>query len=538
MSIHLDPLIKEKLNAFAKRRRRLIVMRGVFSAVAMLLLTMLIIAGIDLSVRMADWVRWTLSGAAYLIVFIIAWRQCLTWLLHAPDARQLARLVEHAEPKLREDLLSAVELGEAHGKTFDSEQFRELLQHDVAHRMEGIEVTNLLPVSLIKRYITYSVVILVLVGAMVAITGWKFPTLLLRALFPGANLERISRTQVLIREPKGGDIRVPQGDTVRVRVELKGERASKAFIITDSQKDGWQAAEMLPIGKDEFAASVNVGRESIRYRIEAGDAVTRYYTLDARERPFVQQYEKTYRYPKYTNRPDKTVTETDGGLVAIEGTEVELKLKLNQAVESGELRLEQGKSSSAIKLTQAPDGRLVARVPLNVSGSYRVHLVGADTKFDNRFSPENELRAEPDLVPSVELISPKEDLLLPSNEFVDITGSAKDDLGLAKVSQLVKVNESAWKETELVKAPGLKTAIEHHWDLYPMSVKPGDLLTMKLVATDLKGNKGESRPLQITVTAAGLDMRRLLGVDSLRELNLATHALGQSSEVVAKASLN
>jgi hypothetical protein len=64
LSIHLDPLIKEKLNAFAKRRRRLIVMRGVFSAVAMLLLTMLIIAGIDLSVRMADWVRWTLSGAA------------------------------------------------------------------------------------------------------------------------------------------------------------------------------------------------------------------------------------------------------------------------------------------------------------------------------------------------------------------------------------------------------------------------------------------------------------------------------------------
>ena len=75
MSIHLDPVIQEKLTAFANRRRRLIVTRGVFAALAMLLLTMLIIAGIDLSVRMPDWLRWTLSGSAYAAVLVIAWRQ-------------------------------------------------------------------------------------------------------------------------------------------------------------------------------------------------------------------------------------------------------------------------------------------------------------------------------------------------------------------------------------------------------------------------------------------------------------------------------
>jgi predicted N-formylglutamate amidohydrolase len=40
----------------------------------------------------------------------------------------------------------------------------------------------------------------------------------------------------------------------------------------------------------------------------------------------------------------------------------------------------------------------VAKVPLTASGIYRVRLVGAESGFENKFSPEYELRAEADLV--------------------------------------------------------------------------------------------------------------------------------------------
>jgi hypothetical protein len=68
------------------------------------------------------------------------------------DERQMARLFEHAEPKLREDLISAVELGVVGAEVFDSMEFRELLQSDVASRVEGLEVDALLPMELIQRY--------------------------------------------------------------------------------------------------------------------------------------------------------------------------------------------------------------------------------------------------------------------------------------------------------------------------------------------------------------------------------------------------
>ncbi len=535
MSTHLDPVIQEKLTAFARRRRSLIVTRGIFAAVAMLLLTMLVIAAIDLTVRMPDWLRWTLSGSAYLAVVVIAWRQCLTWLLHAPDSRQLARLIEHAEPRLREDLLSAVELGQTKGEVFDSEQFRALLQDDVAGKMERMEMKTLLPVKLVRRYIGYAAAVLCVVGAMIAATGWQFPTLLLRALWPSANLDRISRTKVQIVEPDGGSKLVPQGDTVRIVVELGGERVNKAHIITETGKDGWQAADMQPLGGDRFAATVNVGRESVRYRIEAGDAVTRYHLLDARERPYITEFEKTYHYPKYSLLPDKTVAEQDGSLVALDGTEIDLKLKPNHDVKTAELRLEQGKKSSTIPLQKLADGRLGARLPLNASGSYRVFLVAAETGFENKFSPENELRAEPDLVPTIELESPKHDLILPNNELLDLLGNATDDLALAKIAMMVKVNDGPWRETVIKKdALGQKQRVDYRWDLYEQKAKAGDLMVAKLVATDLKGNRGESRPLQITVAAAGFELRRMQALETLRTLNEATTALADKVDALTK----
>lgn len=541
MSHRLDPLIQEKLRSFARRRRRLIILRGVFAALAMLFFAMILVAVVDFAstyyfdIFLPKWTRYALSGVAYLAVIAVAWRQCLTQLLHAPDARGLARLIEHAEPRLREDLISAVELGSSKGDVFDSEQFRALLQQDVAIRMEGMQMKSLLPVALIKRYIAYACVIVAVVAAGIIITNGQLHTLLLRALMPSANLANVSRTKVQVVEPSGGDKVVPQGSTQRVEIQISGQRTNKAVLEMETEKGGAQVVEMQPLGGDRFATTVQVQREDVTYRVKAGDHLSRDYTFDARERPYVTQFQKTYHFPKYSKLPDKTVAETDGGLVALEGSEVDLQLRTNQPVQLAELRIEQGKNNRTVPLTPGPDGSLSARVTLNASGTYRVHLKSKETGFENEFSPENELRAEPDLVPQVELTQPKADLILPNNELVDLAGQASDDLALAKIAQLVKVNDGPWKETVLAKENlGQKAPVTYRWDLYDLSAKPGDLVVMKLVATDLKGNKGESRPLQITITAAGLEMRRMQAVESLRALNDTVHELAASAEALAK----
>ena len=533
MNPHLDPVILQKLDAFSQRRRKLIILRGICAAVATLLLAMMVVALIDAIFVLPDWARWTLSAAAYLAVLVVEWRSSLRLLVHAPGPRRLARLVEHAEPKLREDLLSAVELGETQtGEAFDSEQFRALVQSDVAHRMEGMNMERLLPMNLVRRYIGVGIVAAVVCLAAFVLSGLEFGTLLLRALAPGANLARVSRVQVRIVEPTAPDKVVAQGETEPLVIEISGRRVNAARLETITS-GGRDVLKMKPVGTDRFSATIQVGREDVTYRVFAGDAVTKKFRLQAVARPHVVKFAKTFTYPAYVQLGNREVTEENGDLVALEGTEVALRLEPNQKIGEAELRVEQGKKSFTVPLA-LEEGRLVGRLSLKSSGTYRVHLTGAETGFENKFSPEYELRAEPDLVPQVELAAPKQDLILPANEIVEVQGTASDDQGLAKVAQLVKINEGNWREVVLAQTPGQKVTVERRWDLYEQGVKPGDLVTMKLVAVDLKGSRAESRPLRVTITKSGFEPKRLGALEAQRQLYETLKVLREAGEELRK----
>lgn len=535
MSTHIDPLILQKLAAFSERRRKLIILRGICAAAATLLLAMMVVALIDAIFVLPDWARWSLSGVAYLAVIIVEWRASLRLLMHAPGSRRLARLVESAEPKLREDLLSAVELGETQGaEVTDSAQFRALVQSDVAHRMEGMDMERLLPVNLVRRYIGLGIVAAVVCVMAFVLSGMQFGTLLLRALVPGANLARVSQVKVRIVEPTAPDKVVAQGETEPLVIEISGRRVNAARLETMTA-GGRDVLKMTPLGEDRFSATIQVGREDVTYRVFAGDAVTKKFRLRAVARPHVVKFEKTFTFPEYVKREELKVTEENGDLVALEGTEVALRLETNQKVSGGELRIEQGKKSGTVPLA-LDGGALVARVPLAASGSYRVHLVGAETGFENKFSPEYELRAEPDLVPQIELEAPKQDLILPANEIVDVIGTASDDHGLAKVVQMVRINEERWREVPMVQDAGQKVTVERRWDLYEQGVKPGDLVTMKLVAVDLKGSRAESKSLRVTVTKSGFEPKRLGSLEAQQRLHDALKALRTAAENLEKRS--
>ncbi|MCE9611335.1 MAG: hypothetical protein K8R23_14160 [Chthoniobacter sp.] len=534
MTTHLDPVILQKLRAFARRRRSLILLRGVFATVAMLVGTMIVVAAVDFRIPfLPNAVRWALSVTAYVAVLVVAWRQCLRQLWHAPDERQIARLVEHAEPGLREDLLSAVELGRAHGDVFDSEQFRNLLQTDVSARMQGLEVKALLPVRLIKRTIGVAAVIAVAVIGLSRSSEFRLRTLFLRALLPGANLENVAGTRLIIVEPERGDRTVAQGDTVRVVVEVKGQAARSAMLEAQGRAEGRRLVEMKPLGGNRFATTIQVGRENVRYRMQAGDGITRYYELTAVARPHEIAFAKTHHFPAYTKLAPKTEQGTGGDITALEGTEVEVVITANQAVASGELRLDCGKRATTVPLVVGRDRRLTGRVPITASGTYRVHLVAAGTGFENKFSPEYEVRATPDLPPVVEFAEPGTDIVAPANEVVKLVVRASDDFGVARIVQMVKVNEGAWKEVTLQDDPGKQARVERDWDLAEEGVKTNDLVTTKLVATDFKGHKAESRPLQVVVLAAEIEMKRLGGLESRRVLGECVQAIAAASATMA-----
>ena len=137
---------------------------------------------------------------------------------------------------------------------------------------------------------------------------------------------------------------VPQGDSVPLDVQISGGKVEKAYLETYSKAGGRNVVQLSAHGQagDRFAGGVQIAREDVDYRVRAGDGRSIWYRLHAAARPHVVAFHKTYTYPAYTELPPKTLEETSGDLVAIEGTEVDLRIDTDQPVKTAELRTETG----------------------------------------------------------------------------------------------------------------------------------------------------------------------------------------------------
>jgi hypothetical protein len=330
-------------------------------------------------------------------------------------------------------------------------------------------------------------------------------------LLPGANLARVSRVQVQILQPRPPSLVVAQDETVAVVAEISGAEVDQVILETWTADAPARRQPMRAQAADRYAANVQVGSQSVRYRILAGDAVTRKYTLHARPRPAVLAFDKTYQFPAYSGLAPRNVREAGGDLVALAGTQVRLDLHLNQPVIAAELRLQTGGAEQVevVRLQRREPRRWSGTLQLTEEGIYKVHLVGRETGFENPFSPQYELRALPDLVPRVGFVGQQDTtLLLPPNDILQLEALAEDDLPLVSLEQQISINGAAWTSRPLDIQPRRRVTVSWQWDLLDLKLKPGDRLTTRLAARDRQGNVGQSIPLQLVIATADLDPDR------------------------------
>ncbi|CAN5916574.1 hypothetical protein BH11VER1_BH11VER1_21920 [soil metagenome] len=534
MNTALRPATLEALANFRQRRKKLLHTKAWITAALVLLSLFLVVALLDRATFMPDHIRQGLSYLGYIGAAITAWWLGMRLVKEAGDIHHAARLMEKADPTLRERMLAAVDLSEGNlDKLPDSAEFRAKLQDDVGTQLSVFKADEVLPTRLLKPWITALSAVAALIVLLSLIPGLHLPGFMARAALPFANLSRPSSVKISIVTPVNPDAMVPIASSVPLGVQIQGDVPAHVMVEIQSAETKPARMELSHSSGKNFEGSIGVGQSSVRYRVRAGDAITAWHTLDARARPRIVEFTKVITPPAYTGLPDKTLTEDHGDVSALDGSTVQLTMKANQAIdESAASMLPEGKSLTIIQ--SKPDRLELAFKVNGKDDSWQLALTAAQTKFTNDESAPSRIETIADMPPTVAITQPEVQLEVRSDDAVQISGTANDDVGIAKIEIAHAINGADWKELKLMEKSGLEAAISTVFNLAPLTIKTGDSVLVKLVATDLKGQRAESTPVRFFIVENKLNLAQRDWAAKERRLAEQAKAIAEETRELRK----
>lgn len=281
-----------------------------------------------------------------------------------------------------------------------------------------------------------------------------------RLAAPWANLAPPTRVTIANVEP--GSTKVFHGESVKVSAYVtglrKGEPVTLYYTTADGQSIDAPLAMRLP--EDRYRHEIDLPgdaaglQQTIHYFINAGDATTPRYRIDAVTAPAILVERVQYDYPAYAEVPPRVV-ERQGDIQGIEGTKITLHARANVPIQKAYVDFD---SDGGANLPLALAER-------TASGSFVLELKdgqpmakGYQIRFVDRSGHENpqpirhSIEIVPDLPPEIEMLAPaKDEVSLPVNGALAISLRAADrDFKLRRVKLFFERRGAQLKEETLL----------------------------------------------------------------------------------------
>lgn len=314
----------------------------------------------------------------------------------------------------------------------------------------------------------------------------------------GSVLETISDPTVYFRRPRSfnlivtsGDVSVISGEDVVAEAVKFGSSQGDVALRVSTIPGVWKRQ---PIGPDKLHREhvpVTVYRHVFRevrdgftYFFEAGGEETEMRKVAVAHRPVINRIRAVLTYPAYTQAEPETVETLAGRLVALTKTRVDIVGETSKEVEAGWLDFSGGEPTA---LEPVPGGFRCSFV-VHRSDTFSVK-VSDRMGLWNENSVQYPVIALEDGPPSIELLAPDDEALLPRTLTADLLYRAADDYGISKV-RLRYMREGKDEDFRALMLPlpaaTVTREIEgpYSWSLGGEGVLPGDRILYYLEVYD------------------------------------------------------
>ncbi len=426
--------------------------------------------------------------AALAVAVLVTAIGVLVWGLRGvadrPADARIARFIEERYPELDERLVSAVGVETAADPATRS-PLADAMLRDAARAIAVVEPDGVVAARLLRRMALLAaaaVVVLGVLGYVVRDQVRQSYDAIALALFP-------SRIELQV-EP--GDARIEAGSGLTVRAHLVGNRAPVIAQLLRAEGEGeeeWRPAEMETTADGRFSLSMSGLSRSFRYRVTAGPASSKIFTVSVVRAPRVTRIDVEYKFPEAFAIPDRV--EADGGdIYAPAGTDVRVHVHTDRPAASGKLMLA---GDQPIELVAENSDRLFSgSLQVASDSSYRVTLADREG-LASRGDTEYFIRTLEDRPPEVHVVRPASDRRVTRLEEVDIEAEAQDDFGIRSLELVYALRGGPETVVPLKMTPQGTSAVGRDTlFLEDLDVRPGDFVSYYVRARDIPRGKRSS----------------------------------------------
>ena len=297
---------------------------------------------------------------------------------------------------------------------------------------------------------------------------------------------------VQIDEIQPGNARIESGADVAITAKVTGHFGAPVHLYYRVGSGGETMAATSPwrnflMTRDEteiaYRFTFKSVTQSMEYYIAAKETQSEHFQITVVRAPILSRFQLKFNYPKYTQLSPQVLEENLGDVTTLSGTTVHFDGEGNKSIASARLIFEE---SDPVKLTVSKETRLSGSFIVQRSEKYHIELIDADN-ISNAQPIVYTIYAIEDAEPQIEIVAPGKDVVLDDSMIVSLQLDAKDDYGVQKIQLVYRVESTnadvlvplkTWNPTEAA------VFIEFPWDIDPIGLYPGDIISYHAEAID------------------------------------------------------
>ena len=442
---------------------------------------------VDLLMPLPSSVRLALLIGIAGVVSYVLYKHLIQPLRAKLTPHDVALNVERKHQDLEDRLVSALQFGEVETEDPIKSHLLQRLVTDAVERTEGIDFKATVDKSRKRKHVGIAVAVFAGCALLALIFPTELNTSLNRLLSPWKKTEPVFTIKLTV-DP--GNARILRGRSLAINLEVTGKSADKARLVYTKQgstadtESQHQEIDMVRIEgeKRRFGYELFNINENIEYYVAANETESERYTVEVFDMPKLTAIEVAYTYPEYTELKP-IIQQGDGNIRAVAGSQAEVRITTNKAIQSGILTVDTGDPTPMTIF----DGRtLTTTLDVLNDGKYTVKLLCVDG-FNNQTPIEYTVTAIPDEPPEIVIKEPGRDIKATKLEEVKVQAEAVDDYGVENMTLMYSIGsgEPQELEAETVEVKEKKIIFGTYvFYLEELDVEPGALISYYAQATD------------------------------------------------------